>query len=136
MKHPDYINRLLAAIEAAKKKPFDYGKYNCGLFAAECIDAMVVGSDRASELRGNFSDEESARAFVAHYGSIEAAITHRLGHPLRSWAQARRGDVCLVPTQDGPGIGVCIGTHVAMMAPGQGLTHMRIDQALAVWRID
>lgn len=136
MKHPDYINRLIACIEEAAKKPFDYGGFNCGLFAAECIDAQVINSTRVEELRAQFTDEASAKAFVATAGSMEAAVTARLGEPSSNWATAVRGSVCLMPTQDGPGLGVCMGVQVAMMTPGVGLTNMKIDQALKIWRID
>lgn len=134
MRYPDWDRRLHDALEAAQLRPFDYGTFNCGLFAAECIDAMVEDSGRVKELRAWFSDEASALAFVADHGSIEAAVTARLGEP-KSWAHARRGDVCLMPTQDGPGLGICVGHLVAMMMV-RGLGHVKLDLATAVWRVD
>lgn len=131
----NWIEQLQGAFEAAAKKPFDYGLYNCGLFAAECIDAMT-GSERAAELKTQFNDEASALEFVKRYGSIKAAVSARLGEPSDRWVDARRGDVCLMPTPWGPGLGICVGVQVAMMAPDSGLTHMKIDKIVAVWRID
>ena len=135
MRRPDWVKQLHETIEAAAQKPFDYGAYNCGLFAAECIDAMT-GEARAAELRSQFTDEASAKAFVGAAGGIEGAVTARLGFPFQTWGRARRGDVCLVMTQDGPGLGICVGTLIVMMTPGAGLTHVRIDEALKVWRVD
>jgi len=130
----NWVALLHAEVEAAKLRPFDYGEQNCGLFAAQCIDAIVVGSARVAELKTQFHDEASARAFVEAAGSIEAAVTQRLGEP-KPWWKARRGDVCLLPTPDGPGLGVCVGDMVAMMSL-TGIAYFKMDLATAAWSVD
>jgi hypothetical protein len=134
MRYWDWVARLNEAVSAASKRPFDYGSENCGLFAAQCIDAICEDSHRAEELRTHLGSVEAAARFLNDEGGIEAAVTARLGTPL-TWPNARRGDVCLMPTQDGPGLGVCVGDTVAMMSPS-GVSHLRIDKALRVWRVD
>jgi hypothetical protein len=134
MRRWNWLAQLHRTIEEANTRAFDYGSFNCGLFAAQCIDAMVEDSARAQELRESFFDEPSAKAFVESYGSIDAAVSARLGEPL-SWAMARRGDICLMPTQDGPGLGVCLGHEVAMMTP-KGVAYLKLDQATKIWRVD
>lgn len=135
MRHWNWVELLHKAIDAAEKTPFDFGTANCGLFAASCIDAIVADSHRLDELKSNFHDEASARAFVSAAGSMQEAVAARLG-PSVAWPLARRGDVCLMPTQDGPGLGVCLGLNVAMMAPSGGLSYIRTSEALCAWRID
>jgi len=86
------------------------------------------------ELRAQFTDEASARAFVELAGGMEAAVTSRLGPPV-AWPRAMRGDIGLMPTQDGPGLGVCVGDTMAMMSPA-GIAYLKIDKALKVWRVE
>lgn len=133
-RHWDWVARLNEAIDAASRRPFDYATENCGLFAAQCIDAICEDSHRAEELREHMGSVEAAARFLNDAGGIEAAVTARLGEPV-PWGHAMRGDVCLMPTQDGPGLGVCVGDMVAMMSPA-GIAHVRIDKALRTWRIE
>jgi hypothetical protein len=134
MRRWDWVARLHDAIDAAAAHPFDYGAHNCALFAAECIDAILEDSAIAAELRPRFATEAEAKTYLTTLGGFEKAVTMRLGEPVR-WPQAMRGDVCLMPTQDGPGLGVCVGDTVAMLSP-LGVSHLKIDKALAVWRVE
>ena len=134
MRRDDWVARLYEAIEAAGKRPFDYTTENCGLFAAQCIDAIVIDSHRAEELRTHMGSITELAHWLNDSGGIDAAVTERLGEPV-PWGWARRGDVCLMPTQDGPGLGVCVGRVVIMMSPG-GVAHQPLDKALRAWRVD
>jgi len=130
----NWVERLHYVIKEAEARPFDYGGENCALFAAQCVDAIQDGAYWEYALRASFSDAAGARDFMEREGGLEAATLKRLGSP-SNWAQAQRGDVCLMPTQDGPALGICMGDTVALLAP-KGISYLKIDKALCVWKID
>jgi hypothetical protein len=130
----DWVSRLHDAVEAARLRPFDYGTENCALFAAQVVDAIVEDSHIEEEIRARVNSVESAARFLNAEGGLEDAVTTRLGQPV-AWPRAMRGDVCLMPTQDGPALGVCMGGEVAMMSTA-GISYLRIDQALKVWGVE
>lgn len=136
MRRDDWVERLTACVEACAAKPFDYGSHNCGLFAAECIDAIVEGSARVAELQAQFSDEATAKAFVDAAGGMKAAISARLGESQPWHRKHQRGDIAIVASALGPAIGVIMGSQIALITREDGLTHYPIDQALCVWRVD
>ena len=130
----NWVERLHDAVALAAERPFDYGGENCALFAAQCVDAIQDGAHWEDALRASFSDAAGARDFMEREGGLEAATLKRLGTP-SNWAQAQRGDVCLMPTQDGPALGVCMGDVVAMLS-SKGMSYIKIDKALCIWRIE
>lgn len=128
------MSRLNAVIDSCEGLPFRYGEHDCCMFAARCVDAMS-GTALSRLLPQLYHDEESAFAFIERQGGIVNAATKLLGvDPVRGWAQARRGDVCMVDTERGPGLGVCVGQRIAV-ADEVGLALYPVDQARLVWRI-
>ncbi len=125
--------RLAAIVEAASDRPFVWGTHDCCTFAAACVDA-VLGGDFVAQLADLYTDEASARRYLEARGGLRSATTAILGEPVDRWALARRGDVCLVPAEQGPGLGVCIGHRIAL--PGErGLALYSLSVALCVWRV-
>jgi len=132
MRHADWIDRLYRTVEAWTAAPFEYGRQDCGLFAARCVDA-ITGSTWEADLAAAYQDERTAKRFLAASGGIEAAVTARLGPPIAR-LEAGRGDVCLVPGEGGPGLGVCLGGTVAVMRP-EGVRYVRLDSVTRAWRV-
>lgn len=126
-------SRVWRVVEQYRDSPFEYGKHDCCLFAARCIDE-VTGASREAELLTQYHDERSARRFMARSGGIEAAISERLGKPVDGYC-ARRGDVCFVPVEGGMGVGVCVGGSIAVAAQN-GLEFYPLSMATKHWRVD
>lgn len=124
MKRVDWLNRLWATVDACKGLDFAWGQHDCCLFAARCVDAMTDGV-WVKVLRAEYSDRLGGLRFIARHGNLEEATSHYLGRP-QAMARTKRGDVCLVPTQGAPGLGICVGHTVAVAcekgADGLGVT--------------
>lgn len=135
MRKPNWLPILREVIKFHENEPFEYGKNDCVLFAARCVDAMT-GSNWLVFVRetAGCRDEATSKSFIESEGSIEDGITRRFGDPVLPLA-ARRGDLCLINTPWGPGLGICIGTEV--LAPGEnGLVKTPLSSALKAWRVD
>ena len=135
MRHYDWVKRLYEAMDEAQVRGFDYGTANCALFAAHCVDAIRPDSFIEDELHTHFTDETTARAWEAAAGGMYKLVTDRLGEPV-GWVNAQRGDVCLVDLELGPTLGVCTGESIALLGPDGKIGHLRIDKAVAVWKVD
>ncbi len=119
---------------AARGRVFAWGDFDCCRFAAEVVDALTDSTHLAT-LSAKYTDEKSARRFIKRAGGVRAAVTEFLGEPVEKWALARRGDVCLIQTDSGEGLGICVGPLIACVAES-GLGFNTLDKALAVWMVD
>jgi len=131
----NWLERLNATIEAASNEAFDYGSANCALFAADCVDAVLEDSHRGDELRAMFSTAREAVKVLRDVGGIEAAVTERLGPPV-AWPRLCRGDIALVETAEGPGLGVCLGHVIACRGAGAELAYVPLHYASKGWRVE
>ena len=130
MRRPDWVSRLWGTARTYQNAPFSYRKHYCGLFAARCVDG-ITGSDWEREL--TLRGKRDAEALLSREGGIEQAVTNRLGNPVDGHG-ARRGDVCLVDVEGGKGLGVCMGTTIAVAAE-KGLEFYPLDSAHKHWRV-
>jgi hypothetical protein len=137
MRLDGWEERLEAAIEAGRTRTFAWGgiedRHDCCTFAARCIDA-VTGSSLIVNLACEYDDERTALRFLARHGGLAGAVTHYLGEGVPRWSAARRGDVCLVPTERGDGLGVCVGNRIAVA--GDGVELYPLELAQLVWAIE
>jgi hypothetical protein len=113
-------------VAAHKRTPFSYGRFDCAIFAARCVDAMT-GSDWERSL--GYSDIRTAARFRRQEGGLEAGVTKRLGQPLTT--QARRGDICLI---DRNTLGVSLGSQIAVLSD-RNIVFYPITRALKHWRV-
>lgn len=130
-RRPDWTVALWDTVDAWSSEPFQWGVHDCCLFAARCIDAMT-DTDYAVSLRDCYDDKESAQAFIAYHGSIQSAIGSFLGDMVD--ARPRRGDIAIVDTASGDGVGVCVGPTVAVPGDG-GIVFYPISACRGAWRI-
>ena len=129
-----WLKALRDEIEVAEGQEFEWGRQDCCLFAARCVDAMT-GSSLAGQLQSEYTDKTSALRYLAKQGGIAPAVTQLLGQPIR-WVNTHRGDVCLMPTADGIGsLGICIGGAVACVSEIRGIVYLPIGSALYCWSI-
>lgn len=134
MRRADWIDALWVEIDRASAQPFEWGRQDCCLFAARCVDAMT-GSEWVRELQAEYTDKRGALRFLATEGGIEAGVVARFGEPV-PWWRVGRGDLCLVDTPDDVGsLGICVGPTIACVREDRGIEYVPIDRATACWRV-
>jgi hypothetical protein len=131
----DWPRRLAEEIEQARTQPFDWGRCDCALFAADVVQALT-GKDLAAPFRGLYDSRHgAARALLAlGYACLEDAATAALGVPRASPALAQRGDVVMVKTAEGPALGICNGSVAACAGP-DGLSFVPMPLWLKAWEV-
>lgn len=130
----DWPERLLAATEAARETPFQWGQHDCALMAADLVLAMT-DTDFAAPFRGTYSTAfGAARALLLQGAPDLAAYVGRLfGAPIAP-GLARRGDLVMFDAADGPALGVVLGGEAAAAGP-EGVTWVQRAQWTLAWRV-
>lgn len=134
MRYSDWINRLLTEIEAASSRAFEWGQHDCCLFAARCVDA-ITGSTYEADLQAQYTDQASAMTYLESQTDLSTALTVRFG-AMEPWWRAMRGDLMLVPTDDGIGsVGICLGPTIACVSTTTGVTYVKNSTATGCWHV-
>lgn len=122
-KSQGWMGRLAAYVETVRREPFAYGRNDCALFVAGCVEAMT-GEDPAAEMRGRYTTLTGGLRKVRQAGYIDHIdwlralfdeVTDR-GRPAPHLAQV--GDIAVVQTDDGPALGLVQGAAILMVAEG------------------
>lgn len=127
--------RLHEFIDLMREEPFEWGRFDCCLFAADAVRVMT-GWDGAAALRGRYSTEAEALALLAEQpGGLHGYVSAQLGDasgPL----SAQRGDVVMLAATDTrmAGLGVCLGPAAAFVST-RGICMIPLDQCIAAWRV-
>ncbi len=133
----DWPTQLGRTIDAAMTKEFQWGAHDCCLFACDCVEAMT-GVDPMVEFRGAYaSKREAVRALKARYGPLSETaetIARHLGAPRVEANFAKRGDIGLIPTEDGDALGVLYG-HAFYVPAAVGLARYPVHHALKIWSV-
>lgn len=137
MRVDNWPSLLSEFIERSLHAPFEWGKRDCCLFAADAVRAMT-GEDYAAEFRGRYRTARGARQVLAAFGGV-AGIMGRCGLEEINPLMAQRGDVVLVNTDAGDALGV-IGMDGRVVCQGpDGLTFVKPDGlgfgAARAWRV-
>ncbi len=110
-RHPDWPERLKAAIEDARDLPFAWGTNDCALFACNVI-LEITGVDFAAEFRGRYDDRRGAIRTLNEIAGLglealadHLAEKHNIAEVPVAFAQ--RGDVMLMDMPTGPALGIC-----------------------------
>lgn len=128
MRRADWLARLTATVEAWRDRPFRYGESDCVRFAADCVEA-VTGRRHDTP----YHNAREAIRLILNAGGLVPLVSSRLGPPHEG--RPRRGDVCLVDCDEGPGLGVSLGTSIAVPAD-RGLGFHPVSAARRHWRIE
>ena len=132
------MNRYTALAEVLRERngmPFEWGKNDCCSFAADAVRAQT-GRDAMAGLRGLYWDEGSAAHILAAPGGLVRLVNTWLpGQPLPSVATARRGDLIMFDSGNGPALGICVGDKFAAVKPG-GLGYFAMRHAITAWRVE
>ncbi len=131
---PGWELRLAEAIEAARDRPFRWGRHDCAIWAFDLRRDITGSYDVAALWRGRYTTGRGAVRVMRRLGwpSLGAAGRDLLGEPLPSLNLAQRGDLVLANT--GLGFGVCVGARAAGIAP-EGLVLVPLATCALAWPI-
>ena len=121
----DWPERLLALVEEHRQQPFQWGKNDCCTFAGEAV-ARMTGADLLADVRGRYNSARSAAVVMARVGGLGAYLGERL--PPVAPKLARRGDVVMFESIEGPALGIALGVYAVGVGP-EGVTWV----AMARW---
>jgi hypothetical protein len=112
----DRRSRLLDYIETVRREPFEYGRCDCGTFAAGAVEAMT-GTDPAAAIRGHYTTfaggiKKLRAAGYSDHVAMAAALYAKVPR-----AEAQVGDLAVVNTDEGPALGVVGGARAFFMRP-------------------
>ena len=133
----DWPARLAESLAARRAMPFEWGANDCCLFAAAGVLAMT-GVDCARPWRG-YKSARGARNRVEKAGGVPAlaeAACGVMGWPEIGPAFAQRGDLVVLETLYGPGLGLVglNGREIHCPGPAQ-LESLALARAQRAWRI-
>lgn len=117
MRLAGWPEHLMGVVRDWQDRPFEWGSADCLCFAAACVEA-VTGEDKMTAPRGGYDDEESAKSALKTFGagSLYHTLRREFGNPIPV-AMARRGDLALTKTANGPTVFVVLGEK--MTGPGE-----------------
>ena len=131
---------LLAAFLAQHRNtPFDWGRFDCALFAADAIHVMT-GTDLAEPFRLQYAHAVGARRKLHEFcgGWLEEAMLKICAqHGLEEIPVelAQRGDLLLWLDQEGhPAAGIADGKN-GIFAGKYGLAHVPIVRTDRAWKV-
>ena len=130
---PGWERRLAETIDAARDRPFQWGKHDCAIWAFDLRRDLTSSDDVAALWRGRYRTARGAVRVMRRLGwlSLETAGRDLLGEPLPSVHLAQRGD--LVLANSGLGFGICLGARAAGIAPS-GLVLVPLSVCALAWR--
>lgn len=121
--------RLVAAIDAARDRPWAWGSHDCATFALACARAVAGGPTRWDHWFGVHDDEASAHALIAANGGLAAMM----GPGARGWKQAQRGDIALARHEATAVLGVVEGGAVWVAARPAGVARLPLASVVCAW---
>lgn len=133
MRVPDWRDRLVAYLHSARQRPFEFGQHDCSLFAADCVAAMT-GQDMAAKWRGRYATMKGGLRVLRKAGFADHIALAAAHFPEVPPLLAQPGDLAVVPTDDGPALGVVQGEAVYVLGPN-GLGLVSIMSATRAFRV-
>lgn len=135
MRHKDWSTRLSTFISENANRQFEWGRWDCCLFAADAVKA-ITGEDLAADFRGRYKTERGALRALKKYGkgAIKETLASKLGTE-KTPLQATRGDIALVDRPGGDAAGVVSGVAIIVITP-EGMAQIPITAAKVVWSVE
>lgn len=122
-------------ISQSRRKPFELGVFDCGIFVADVLLALT-GFDHAAQFRGRYTTIQEAKRTLRSYGfknhvDVIAALFPEI-HP----SEATVGDIVAAPSDDvfKVGLGVVNGETCFVLTPN-GLGTIHLLEATRAFRV-
>lgn len=135
---PNYRSRLFSVIGKYEREKFVYGKTDCAMFAASCIEA-ITGTDPAAAFRGKYTTVIGGmRKLKTHTGFTDRQEwISSMGNSVQP-AFAQVGDIAIINNpdgdEDGYSLGVVGGSFVLAMGLN-GLVRLPLSCMIGTYRI-
>lgn len=117
---PDWQARLHAWLRGIRSRPLQPGQHDCCLFGAGAILAQT-GVDLAAGWRGRYTTFAGGRRILRQAGYADHIALIAAHLPEAHVSAALDGDIAIVPTEEGPAVGVVQGAAVYVLALSGGL---------------
>jgi len=144
----DWVTRLDAYFKRSASKPFDWPSHNCLTFGMGAVTEQT-GTDPLASWRalapwnGEWTTRQRAYAMIRKFAGSDdlGAVVSKLLTPLGAEevppGLARRGDLVLFPTAEGPAVGIVdlSGRGIKGLHPVQGFSYAPVQHATRAWRI-
>jgi hypothetical protein len=117
----------------AEEKPFEWGKRDCSLFAADAV-RCITGVDHAKKFRGRYKTAKGAARVIARHRGLEGLINKTGLEPIPK-LMAQRGDVVLIDTPLGEALGVIDLRGEAAGQGTNGIEHYPLSSVRRAWRV-
>ncbi len=131
----DWYSSLSTYIDGAFRKPFAYGEFDCTLFAAGAVEAMT-GVNLYADFLGRYRTLRGGMLQLKKLGfdnqvDYVASLFAEV-HP----AMAQVGDIAVIHTEIGPGLGIVQGARIYVTQPGAlGLGLVDLLRASRAFRV-
>ncbi|WP_312795539.1 DUF6950 family protein [Tianweitania sp.] len=138
--HPRARSALLAYLDWAGKQPWEWGKRDCTLFAADWARHLDgYKRDPAAGIRGTYDDADSGAQIIAAHGGI-VALGHRFLTPL-GWEAVENpvdGDIGIVEAPTAGGMKLLPALRFGPMWSVRSVFGVRTTRLphVAAWRLD
>lgn len=135
LKKTNWYASLVSYIRANQNTPFQWGQFDCCLFACNCVEVMT-GIDPGAKYRGQYASAKGSLKTLKKLGggNITTAFSAVFG-PLKPRLNAGRGDLVLVAQNHEHLVGVMIGGQV-YAASESGLRVVSFATIVGCWHID
>lgn len=125
----DNSNSLLAEYIASKNNtPFEWGVFDCCIFASECVK-IKTGLDLYADYRGKYNDEASAQTVQKQIGYIEEVLDKHFERISVDFI--RRGDVVMF--ENGV-MGIYYNGYFSTGKNGVGVVNHKVKEVWALWQ--
>jgi hypothetical protein len=133
VRFPDWSRRLHQAILERRRRPHQWGQFDCALCGAELVDA-ITGVNFGAPFRGTYDSPETARAVLEANGWPEIGAMVSAFLPER-FERPRRGDVVLGDGEFGPFIAVVADPGYMAGPTRYGLRLTPLRHAARAWSV-
>lgn len=139
MRIDGWEKRLVDLIGQASGKPFEYGKFDCCLFACDAVKAVTGIDARAEIFPEPYQSEEEADKILLKYDGIKGVIekaAQSFGFRPVPVLFAQRGDIVMAEIKGVESLGVCAGKDAVFPSKEGGIVRIRITSRLLTkaWR--
>lgn len=134
-RYEDWPSRLTAYLYSCEARPFEWGSFDCALFAAGGIDAMTGLGVQAKYLGTYNSALGAARLMPNGFRGLIRELAAEWGFVEISAGYIQRGDAVLVQMETSEALGICVGAQVALASIHGGVTYYPMTAAILGWRI-
>lgn len=134
-RYVDWQTRLHRYLCDSKARVMRPGHHDCCLFGAGAIQAQT-GTDIASPYRGRYSTFAGGRRVLRRDGYLDHIALIAAHLPEAPVARGVAGDVAILPTEDGPAVGILgDGGAVYVLHPSGGISLAPMEPVQRLFKV-